>query len=50
VTDEEKIIIDKLCKRIGVEQDPVEFTRLVTELNDLLENKQDRLDHKPKGN
>jgi hypothetical protein len=50
LSDEEKIIIDKLCKRIAVEQDPVEFTRLVTELNDLLENKQEGLDHKPKDN
>jgi hypothetical protein len=50
VTDEEKMIIDRLCKRIAVEQDPVEFTGLIKELNDLLKNKQERFDYKPKDN
>jgi len=47
MTDAEKIIIDKLCEGIADEQDPIEFTRLVKELNDLLENELERLDHKP---
>lgn len=49
-TDEEKTIIDRLCKQIADEQDPIEFTRLVKELNDLLENTHQRLDRKPEVN
>ena len=37
MTDEEKITTDNLCKQIAGEHDPVEFTRLVMELNDRLE-------------
>jgi hypothetical protein len=48
MTDEEKVIIDNLCKRIADEQDPIEFTKLVKELNDLLENEHERLNHKSK--
>jgi len=44
MTDEEKVIIDNLCKRIADEQDPIEFTRVVKELNDLLENKLEPLE------
>jgi HSP90 family molecular chaperone len=48
MTDEEKVIIDNLCKRIADEQDPTEFTKLVKELNDLLEDKHERLNHSPR--
>jgi hypothetical protein len=48
MTDEEKVIVEGLCKRINDEQDPVEFSRLVAELNGLLDEAQERLDQRRK--
>jgi len=38
-----------LCEQIQIERDPVKFSELVNELNDLLEAKQDRLSEKQRG-
>ncbi len=32
-----------LCEKIAIEKDPNKFTALVTELNELLETKQERI-------
>jgi hypothetical protein len=37
----------KLCEQITVEKDQDKFLELVTELNDLLEQKNKRLDNSP---
>jgi hypothetical protein len=44
MTDDEKSILNKLCKRVVEEQTPEVFDELVVELNDLLERKQQRLE------
>jgi hypothetical protein len=44
MTDDEKGIVKKLCKRVVEEQNPEVFDELVVELNDLLERKQQRLE------
>lgn len=43
MTTEEKELMDALCKRIAVEQDPKTFDDLVYQLNELLEKKEHRL-------
>ena len=43
MTPEERHRMHALCARIEVEKDHEEFTRLVQELNDLLEGKENRL-------
>jgi len=43
MTPEERDRMHALCARIEVEKDHEEFTRLVQELNDLLEGKDRRL-------
>jgi hypothetical protein len=43
MTPEEKELMDALCKRIAVEQDPKKFDELVFQLNELLEKKEHRL-------
>jgi hypothetical protein len=43
MTNEEKELMDALCKRIAVEQDPKTFDELVFQLNELLEKKEHRL-------
>lgn len=43
MTDDEKTAVNKVCKRIVEEQDPVVFNTLVAQLNDLLERKQQKL-------
>ena len=43
MTREERDRMHALCARIEVEKDHEEFTRLVQELNDLLEGKENRL-------
>ena len=48
MTPEEKAAIEALCKQIAIEKDPAIFTKLVAELNDLLEQKEHRLESKPK--
>lgn len=47
VTSQEKEQMTKLCKQIEVEQDQNKFIQLVKELNDLLDGKTERLEHKP---
>jgi hypothetical protein len=42
MTDEDKTLVNKLCKRVVEEQDPVVFTTLVAQLNDLLERKEQK--------
>jgi hypothetical protein len=44
MTNEEKAVVDALCKRIVEEQHPELFTKLVAQLNDLLELKQQKLE------
>jgi hypothetical protein len=44
MTPEEKERMHVLCERIAKEQDHDKFVKLVQELNDLLENKERRLD------
>ena len=43
MTPEEKDLMDKLVAQIQTERDPVKFSMLVEELNDLLESKDLRL-------
>lgn len=43
MTPEERQRMDSLCKRIAVEKDPGTFDQLVKELNDLLEQKHERI-------
>ena len=50
MTDEERAAMNTLCKRIVEEKDTARFQELVSELNDLLENKQGCLDRQPKAN
>ena len=44
MTPEEKSELDALCQRIQEEHDHDKFTELVTQLNDLLERKEKRLE------
>jgi len=44
MTPEEKSELDVLCQRIQEEHDRDKFTELVTQLNDLLERKEKRLE------
>jgi hypothetical protein len=46
MTFEEIAAMNALCARIAEEKDPRRFGELVSELNDLLESEQDRLDNK----
>ena len=48
MTPEEKERLDWLCKQIQVEQDQKKFSELCNELNELLEEKQNRLTEKQK--
>ncbi|HTS05191.1 MAG TPA: hypothetical protein VMP68_06375 [Candidatus Eisenbacteria bacterium] len=43
MTSEEREKMNRLCERIEEEKDPDRFTKLVQELNELLEQKEDRL-------
>ena len=43
MTSETRERMNLLCKRIQEEQDRVTFTKLITELNELLAQKSDRL-------
>ena len=45
MTPEERDRMHALCARIEIEKDHDKFTRLVQELNDLLEGKENRLDN-----
>jgi hypothetical protein len=47
---EEREHMYRLCKLIEKEQDPERFTALIKELNDLLERKEHRLEHRPTEN
>jgi len=44
MTAEEREQMNRLCERIQVEQDHQQFTRLVTQLNELLSRKEHRLE------
>lgn len=44
LTSEEKLRLQKLCERIAREQDPQRFTRLVIELNQMLDGKELRIE------
>ena len=44
MTPEEREQMFALCTQIAVEKDPQIFTKLVEQLNDLLEGKEHRLD------
>jgi hypothetical protein len=44
MTNEERALVEALCKRIVEEQDPLVFNKLVAQLNDLLERKQQKLE------
>ena len=44
MTPEEREQMDRLCKTIKDEKDRARFIRLVTELNDLLERQENRLE------
>ena len=46
MTPEERERFTRLCQQIQFERDPIKFNELVNELNDLLEDKQDRLSEK----
>jgi len=47
MTSEEQERLATLVKQIQVEQDQHKLTQLVEELNDLLDGKTERLEHKP---
>ena len=49
MTPEEREKMNALCERIAVEKVPEKFDELVRELNDLLEQKHERIhpEHKP---
>jgi hypothetical protein len=49
MTPEETERMNQLCAQIKTEKDPQKFDALVRELNDLLEQKHERIhpDHKP---
>ena len=44
MTPDERELMAILCQRIAVEQDRMKFTKLVDELNELLEKKEHRLE------
>jgi hypothetical protein len=44
MTPEEKVQMGTLCAQIAVEQDPERFHQLLVQLNDLLEEKEHRLE------
>jgi hypothetical protein len=44
MTPEEREQMNRLCERIQMEQDHQQFTKLVTQLNELLSRKERRLD------
>ena len=48
MTPEEREEMDQLCRQIKDEKDHDKFIRLVTQLNDLLERKESRLEHAQK--
>jgi hypothetical protein len=48
MTPAERERLQSLCERIATEQDHEKFVRLVEELNDLLNHKQQRLEPKTK--
>lgn len=50
MTPEERALMYDLAKRIAEEKDPATFNKLIVQLNDLLERKEERLesDRKPK--
>jgi hypothetical protein len=51
MTNEEGAAMNDICRRIAEEKDPAPFHHLVVQLNDLLENRQNRLeDRKSKVN
>jgi hypothetical protein len=49
MNSDERARMNKICSQIATEKDPATFDRLVKELNDLLEQKHERIhpDHKP---
>jgi hypothetical protein len=46
MTSEEREQMNKLCRQIAVEKDYGKFLQLIVELNDLLDTKAQRLEHK----
>lgn len=44
MTPDERERMQVLCEQIATEEDPEKFTKLVQELNDLLDHKVQRLD------
>jgi hypothetical protein len=48
MTPDERERMNFLCERIAKEQDHTEFSKLVQELNDLLERKEHRLEDSTK--
>lgn len=44
MTPEERLMMNALCERIAKEQDHEKFVTLVQQLNNLLENKEHRLE------
>ena len=48
MTPEERERMYEICAKLQVEQDHTAFTRLMTELNNLLERKEHRLEQKDK--
>lgn len=49
MSPEERERMHALCARIEIEKDHDKFTKLVQELNDLLESKENRLGNTPSG-
>lgn len=48
MTPDERERMQLLCEQIAKEEDPEKFTKLVQELNDLLEHKVQRLERPPR--
>jgi hypothetical protein len=48
MTPDERERMNVLCEQIAKEQDHEKFAKLVQELNDLLDHKEQRLDSSPK--
>ena len=47
MTPDERELMHRLCEQIALEKDHAKFTVLVQQLNDLLEHKEQRLEHSP---
>ncbi len=48
MTPDERERMHNLCEQLAIEQNHEKFTKLVQELNDLLDHKEERLDSPPK--